>query len=607
SRLITVKFDAPTATYMASQPGAELTYARTTMDVDGDGLLDVLCARVGDPLSFRRGLGDTTFGVVESLAPSTAVMQPFLLKADVNGDGLLDLVSMSPVGASWLRGGLGSSGLVLEDEPTSFQRVIGDVTAAVALALDSDDSLDVVVGQSGGGLFQARGTGFGSFAEIAPFPTGFAGGVRWLRAEDMDGDGQSDLLMTTQGGLVQYQLLAGNGTAAAPVPVLQLGPGAGPAPQFLDFDGDGDLDGVGAVAGTATVGIWTQAQNGTFGPPTTLFSAPLPILNTAVGDVNGDGHLDLVVALQLNGSRSRVRWYAGDTSGTFASGQLIANEPELIVQLRAVDLTGDGVADVSWGRPIDGVMFATSFDMGSASFSAPTVVPNVGYGDKLVIADLDGDGIPDLLSGGGVLPLAFARGLGNLTYATQELLGSPQGRPVVAMTADLDQDGDLDLLTQPSFGSQLSWFPNQRVGTPTAAFCAPAKLNSSHQRAELSSTGSRLVAEGNLTLRATRLPPSVPTLFLVSQTQASVPGAGGSQGVLCLGGEIGRFVGPGQLQVATLDGAAELAIDLTALPQPTGSMAAMIGESWSFQAWFRDAVAGQATSNFTSGAVVVFE
>ena len=76
--------------------------------------------------------------------------------------------------------------------------------------------------------------------------------------------------------------------------------------------------------------------------------------------------------------------------------------------------------------------------------------------------------------------------------------------------------------------------------------------------------------------------------------------------LLCLGGAIGRYVGPGQIQNSGSAGAISLAIDNTQVPQPTGFVTIAAGETWSFQAWHRDAVAGSATSNFTAGYEITF-
>jgi len=50
----------------------------------------------------------------------------------------------------------------------------------------------------------------------------------------------------------------------------------------------------------------------------------------------------------------------------------------------------------------------------------------------------------------------------------------------------------------------------------------------------------------------------------------------------------------------------EILVDPQAIPQPTGDVAAMSGETWSFQGWFRDSVGGTAVSNLTEGIAITF-
>ena len=62
-----------------------------------------------------------------------------------------------------------------------------------------------------------------------------------------------------------------------------------------------------------------------------------------------------------------------------------------------------------------------------------------------------------------------------------------------------------------------------------------------------------------------------------------------------------------QIQQANPAGTISLALDLTQIPQPTGFVTAIAGDTWNFQAWYRDAVSGSATSNFTDGLSVTFQ
>ena len=84
------------------------------------------------------------------------------------------------------------------------------------------------------------------------------------------------------------------------------------------------------------------------------------------------------------------------------------------------------------------------------------------------------------------------------------------------------------------------------------------------------------------------------------------PPSGGSQGDLCLAGDTGRYVGPGQIQNSGASRSIALALDLTAAPSPTGSVSVTAGETWVFQGWYRDANP-TITSNFTDAVSVQFQ
>ena len=135
-------------------------------------------------------------------------------------------------------------------------------------------------------------------------------------------------------------------------------------------------------------------------------------------------------------------------------------------------------------------------------------------------------------------------------------------------------------------------------------YCAPGVPNSSGDAALMQVTGSPLVAANQLVLEARRLPANTFGFFLTSRTQANVANPGGSQGRLCLGGAIGRY--QQQVQSSGTAGQISLAVAPNALPQPLGAAAAQVGETWNFQAWFRDANPTN-TSNFTDAVALTFQ
>ncbi len=105
---------------------------------------------------------------------------------------------------------------------------------------------------------------------------------------------------------------------------------------------------------------------------------------------------------------------------------------------------------------------------------------------------------------------------------------------------------------------------------------------------------------------ADSLPAQAFGYFLTSATQGNVANPAGSQGVLCLGGAIGRFVGPGQILNSGASSQFRLRHDLTNHPTPSGLIQVQAGETWNFQAWYRDVVGGGATSNFSDGLSLTF-
>ena len=137
-------------------------------------------------------------------------------------------------------------------------------------------------------------------------------------------------------------------------------------------------------------------------------------------------------------------------------------------------------------------------------------------------------------------------------------------------------------------------------------YCTAA-VNSTGVAASISSSGSTSVATNDFVLMGSSLPISSFAFFITSQTQGFVMMPGGSSGNLCVAGSVGRYVGPGQVQQSNASGEISLAIDLASTPQPMGFVSVQAGETWNFQAWYRDAAGGVPTSNFTDGLEVDFQ
>lgn len=133
-----------------------------------------------------------------------------------------------------------------------------------------------------------------------------------------------------------------------------------------------------------------------------------------------------------------------------------------------------------------------------------------------------------------------------------------------------------------------------------------ANPNSTGEEASIFIGGSLLVADNDVTLVASDLPPNQFGIFVNSQVQGFVQNPGGSQGNLCLAGGIGRFSRPGEIKNSGSCGSFLLQVDLNDVARPSGPVAILPGETWNFSCWFRD-LNPTSTSNFTDGVTVTFQ
>jgi hypothetical protein len=348
--------------------------------------------------------------------------------------------------------------------------------------------------------------------------------------------------------------------------------------------------------------------------------------NTEAGfidvDFNGQGQL---VALRhtVSVSSGSFRVITFHPDGTQVS-EVPYSEPGYRIGATAVVVDAfDRITVGGWRGPSGGlVREASMFRFDAAGAFLGRVVPSVvgpgedGYLQGLVVTPRN-DVVAFGVSGTGQSQVILSRfGRDGAERWSERRRGQrplASGSPSVELGFAADPRGNLFTLAQTIEGGVA---PNQSLGIDAvkhvqngpagSSYCGPAPLNSTGAPAALRALGPSLLSANNVTLRADGLPTGALTLLLTSRIQGSVPSVGGGQGTLCLGGAIGRFFGPGQVRMAGGDGSAALQLHVNQLPQPTGSVAATVGETWSFQAWYRDANPGP-TSNLTDAVEVTFQ
>ena len=142
-------------------------------------------------------------------------------------------------------------------------------------------------------------------------------------------------------------------------------------------------------------------------------------------------------------------------------------------------------------------------------------------------------------------------------------------------------------------------------GSIGETYCGPLIPNSTGATGSIAAFGSPVAAAGDLLLVASDLPTSQFGIFVCGRERAylTTPGAGGP---ICVGGVLGRFDAPAQILNTGALGAFELQVDLTRLPQGSVLASAAAGETWTFQAWYRDFTVGP-TANLTNAVEIVWQ
>lgn len=158
-----------------------------------------------------------------------------------------------------------------------------------------------------------------------------------------------------------------------------------------DLDGDGHLDMIVADGGP-TISVFLNAGDGSFSAPTQFNIGTFNARSIAAGDVNGDGLLDVVGAVV---GESGVCVLLGDGAGGLGPASIYpagAQPWDLVLG----DFNGDGRLDAAVVlRTSAGVAILTG--NGDGAFLAPVVYPVYGGEPEAIVAeDLDLDGLLDL-------------------------------------------------------------------------------------------------------------------------------------------------------------------------------------------------------------------
>lgn len=252
-----------------------------------------------------KGNGTFTTGTTLSNVPSFV--------ADFNGDGIPDVLAFSQSGYLYVYLGNGDGTF---QPPVATYTGIQIYGPAVADLIIGNNYADVVIPNPTVGVLVFLGNGNGTFAA----PVNYAAPVaNRIFIADFNGDGKPDILEDKPTGQTSsVSVLLGNGNGTFQTPITTTDPGVWYVAAIGDVNNDQKLDLVIYIYPnqTQTPQIATMLGNGdgTFQAPSNQF-APTVSNNVTLADLSGNGNLDLLVQgfpfLQI---------YLGNGNGTFTAG-----------------------------------------------------------------------------------------------------------------------------------------------------------------------------------------------------------------------------------------------------------------------------------------------
>jgi hypothetical protein len=328
-----------------------------------------------------------TFIETKLMDSSSIVALPY----DMDGDGNLDIISIVDD-----NGVLNSSLLITEfnaNGVTQQHHIDGGIqlTSDISIAdIDGDQDLDIVLMKRNGQLVVWY-ENLGNFQFVMDTISIESPLILFdVRTDDIDNDGDMDVIVATSGGVVWY-----TGTSTLNGYIFgRIGLGAiyqsAKRIELIDFDNDNDTDIVAvSISDSITVhfnqfGVFTEFDLNTTFPG---------FYGLRTADMNGDGKTDLVCSSNNTGE---VAWFENVNGNALLKHSVDSgNISCCVIGLDVFDYDGDGDFDIIVGDESD--YNVRILKNSSLNFTQDTIGTNRdAY--ELVFVDIDNDNDIDVLA-----------------------------------------------------------------------------------------------------------------------------------------------------------------------------------------------------------------
>jgi hypothetical protein len=291
-----------------------------------------------------------------------------------------------------------------------------------------------------------------------------------VRAADLDSDGDIDVLCASNADdkIAWYENDAGSPPAFTEHIIATTANGPRSV-SVADVDDDGDLDVLSASAYDDKIAWWENS-----GGSSPAFIGHIIATNAnyvqwvTAADVDGDKDLDVLSASEWD---DKIAWYEnnGSSPPAFIS-HVITTNADGALAVDTADMDGDGDLDVlssSWVD--DKIAWYENNGASPPAFTSHVITASADGSYTVHAADINGDGAPDVLSAAhDIDTISWYENNGSSPPAfTGHVITTTVDGAVAVYAADIDNDGDLDVLSASRNDNTLAWYENDGGSPPT--------------------------------------------------------------------------------------------------------------------------------------------
>jgi PKD repeat protein len=439
------------------------------VDIDGDSDLDILLSsRDKDNITWFSNNGDGTYGAKQVIGTDVEWAYS-VYPADLDNDGDLDVLTASYRNNNliWFENksdGIFSDKKMIDDAANGSKSVY-------AADLNGDEDLEILTANSASNSVSWYSYTDGSFSNPQNIVESPLSGPKDIFSADLDNDGDLDVVSASyKDDKISWFENAGDGSFIAQHVLSTNSDGAWRV-YASDLTGDGVPEIISSSIYDDKIAWFENFGDGRFGPEQVLTTDYGFTQTVIAADMDGDGDNDILFA---DKNEDIIAWFE-NAGGTFNDLNIISNNISEPMSVFAADLDKDGAIDIVVGYDYKLGIYSNSGD--GSSFSFKKISGGLAGIQDVAVADLNGDGNLDIISASDYQGVEWFAGNGSRggfsdrasimdidQFEEDDDNYSPEWLITVG---DVDSDTDVDvfLSTDHFLEESVVWFNNQGDGS----------------------------------------------------------------------------------------------------------------------------------------------